>query len=78
MKKSDRALLQQRPGQRKESSVVIVPQREAKVNIDEIIDDLRQELQNIEDMKTQLTESQERIRQSISLCEMTKEALKDE
>jgi hypothetical protein len=61
-------------GQRKKDIKCIVAQKEAKVNIDEIIADLRQELQNIEDTKAQLTESQERIRDAICQCEMLKEA----
>ena len=45
------------------------------MNIDEIIADLKQELQNIEDMKTQLAESQENIRQAICQCEMITEGI---
>ena len=44
------------------------------MNIEEIIADLKQELQNMEDMKTQIAESQENIRQAICQCEMIKEA----
>ena len=44
------------------------------MNIDEIIDDLKQDLQNMEDMETQIAESQENIRQTICQCEMIKEA----
>ena len=46
------------------------------MNIQEIIEDLTQELQNLEDMKTQIAESQERIREAICECEMIKEAFK--
>ena len=46
------------------------------MNIDEIIADLKQELQNMEDLKTQIAESQENIRQAICQCEMIKEGIK--
>ena len=62
------------PASRKESFVGIVPQKETKVNTEEIIASLKQELQNMEDMKTQIAESQERIREAICQCEMIKEA----
>jgi cell division septum initiation protein DivIVA len=58
-----------------ERKQLIIPQPEAKMNIDEIIDDLKQELQNMEDLKTQIAESQERIRQAICQCEMIKEGI---
>ena len=45
------------------------------MNIDEIIDDLKQDLQNMEDMETQIAESQENIRQAICQCEMIKEGI---
>jgi len=45
------------------------------MNIDEIIADLKQELQNMEDLKTQIAESQERIREAICQCEMIKEGI---
>lgn len=61
------------PASRKELFVGIVPQKETKVNTEEIIASLKQELQNIEDMKVALTESQENIRQAICLVEMGKE-----
>lgn len=43
------------------------------MNIDEIIENLKHELQNMEDLKTQIAESQENIRQAICQCEMIKE-----
>ena len=46
------------------------------MNIDEIIADLRAELQRLEDTKTEIAESQESIRQAICQCEMIKEAMK--
>ena len=58
-------------------TVLSIAQRGEKVNIDDIVADLTQELQNLEDMKTQITECQERIRQAICECEMIKEALPD-
>ena len=45
------------------------------MNIEEIIADLKQELQNMEDMKTQIAESQENIRQAICQFEMIKEGI---
>ena len=45
------------------------------MNIDEIIADLKQELQNMEDLKTQIAESQDNLRQAIRQCEMIKEGI---
>ena len=45
------------------------------MNIEEIIADLKQELQNMEDLKTQIAESLERIREAICQCEMIKEGI---
>lgn len=45
------------------------------MNIDEIIDDLRGQLQVLEDLKTQITESQENIRETICQCQMIKETV---
>ena len=44
------------------------------MNIEEIIQDLRQELQNLQDTKDQISEAQERIRESICQLEMLKES----
>jgi hypothetical protein len=55
--------------------VVIVPQRGTKVNIDEIITDLKAEMQTLEDLKTQVSEAQEDIRNTICRCQMLKEVL---
>ena len=58
--------------------VVIVPQREAKVNIEEIIEDLRSQMPTLEDLKTQLSEAQENIRESISMLQMIRVDMGDE
>jgi hypothetical protein len=44
------------------------------MSTEEIITSLRAELQNIEDMKTELAEAQERIREAICELEILKEA----
>lgn len=44
------------------------------MNIDEIVDDLRGQLQALEDLKTHITESQEDIRETICRLQMLKEA----
>ncbi len=58
--------------------VAIVPQREAKVNIEEIIEDLRNQMQTLEDLKTQMSEAQENIRESISTLQMIRVDMGDE
>ena len=47
------------------------------MNIDEIIEDLKSELQTLEDLKTQIGESQENIRETICQCQMIKEDMKN-
>lgn len=44
------------------------------MNIDEIITDLKAEMQTLEDLKTQISEAQEDIRNTICQCQMLKEA----
>lgn len=44
--------------------------------LDELIEDLRNQMQTLEDLKTQIAEAQENIRDSICQVEMLKEALK--
>lgn len=46
------------------------------MNIDDIIMDLKAEMQTLEDLKTQISETQENIRETICQCEMIKEASK--
>lgn len=46
------------------------------MNIEEIIADLKSQLQVLEDAKIELTEVQENIRESICQLEMAKESLK--
>lgn len=58
----------------RKTTVVSIPQKGAKVNIDEIVDDLRGQLQSLEDLKTHITESQEDIRETICRLQMLKEA----
>ena len=45
------------------------------MNIEEIIEDLKNQLQVLEDLKVQITESQENIRETICQCQMMKEAM---
>lgn len=45
------------------------------MNIDDIIDDLKAEMQTLEDLKTQLAEAQESIRETICQCQILKEGL---
>ena len=56
-------------------TVLIVAQKEEKMNIDDIIDDLKAEMQTLEDLKTQLAEAQESIRETICQCQILKEGL---
>ena len=46
------------------------------MNIDDVIMDLKAEMQTLEDLKTQISEAQENIRETICQCEMIKEASK--
>ena len=62
-------------GHNAKNYVIIVSQKEAKVNIEEIIEDLKNQLQVLEDLKVQITESQENIRETICQCQMMKEAM---
>jgi hypothetical protein len=75
MKENDRVLLAQHPGRRPLYLVVIVPQKEEKMNIDDIIVDLKAEMQTLEDLKTQISEAQENIRETICQCQILKEGL---
>ena len=56
--------------------VLSIAQKEKKMNIDEIINDLKAQMQTLEDMKTQLTEGQENIRESLCQLQMVKEGEK--
>jgi hypothetical protein len=76
MKKSDRVLLPQHPGQRENVIKCIIAQMEGKMNIDEVILELKERIQEIEDAKTSLTESQEELRETIAALEMEKEVEK--
>jgi hypothetical protein len=62
------------PGKGKYYVVVIVPQKGGKVNMNEAIETLRAQMQELEDMKTQLTEAQENLREAICALEMMEEA----
>lgn len=53
-----------------------IAQMEEKMNIDEVILELKERIQEIEDAKTSLTESQEELRETIAALEMAKEANK--
>ena len=64
------------PVRRQDQTVVIVPQKEAKVNIDEAVSDLMQILQNLSEAKFVIEEQQEEIRQTISRMQMSKEGEK--
>jgi len=46
------------------------------MNIDEVILELKERIQEIEDAKTSLTESQEELRETIAALEMAKEVEK--
>ena len=48
------------------------------MNIEEIIEDLRNQMQTLEDLKTQLSETQENIRESISMLQMIRVDMGDE
>lgn len=48
------------------------------MNIEEIIEDLRNQMQTLEDLKTQLSEAQENIRESISMLQMIRVDMGDE
>ena len=48
------------------------------MNIDEVILELKERIQEIEDAKTSLTESQEELRETITALEMAKEAAQNE
>lgn len=48
------------------------------MNIEEIIEDLRNQMQTLEDLKTQLSEAQENIRENISMLQMLKVDIGDE
>lgn len=61
------------PGRKQDQTVVIVPQKEAKVNIDEAVSDLKLILQNLSEAKFVIEEQQEEIRQTISRMQMSKE-----
>ena len=63
-------------GRRTNTTVVILPQKGTKVNISEIIDDLKSEIQQMEDAKTQITEAQEDLRNTICILQTMKEDLK--
>ena len=76
MKENDRALLPQHPGPHKKGFKVIISQMERKMNIDEVILELKERIQEIEDAKTSLTESQEELRETIAALEMAKEVNK--
>jgi ribosomal protein L9 len=58
-------------GRREVLSVVIVPQKGAKVNISELIEDLKAQLQELEDAKVQISESQEHLRETIAELQMS-------
>lgn len=45
------------------------------MNIDDIIVDLKAEMQTLEDLKTQISEAQENIRETIFQCLILKEGL---
>lgn len=45
------------------------------MNIDDIIVDLKAEMQTLEDLKTQISEAQENIRETICQCQILKEGL---
>jgi hypothetical protein len=55
-------------------AVVIVPQREEKVNTRELMHDLEAILQNLEDTKTVIMEQQEEIREMITELKMAEVA----
>lgn len=48
------------------------------MNIEEIIEDLRNQMQTLDDLKTQLSEAQENIRESISTLQMIRVDMGDE
>ena len=56
--------------------VLSIAQKERKMNIDEVILELKERIQEIEDAKTSLTESQEELRETIAALEMAKEGEK--
>ncbi len=75
MKKSDRVLLPQHPGQRENVIKCIIAQMEGKMNIvDKVILDLKNQIQQLEDTKAMLTEAQEDLRRTISALQMHEEA----
>ncbi len=45
--------------------------------IDEVIRDLKNQLQELEDLKTRVTEAQESVRETICQCVLLKEELKN-
>ncbi len=45
------------------------------MTIDDIIHDLKAEMQTLEDLKTQISEAQENIRETISECQIIKEEI---
>ena len=47
------------------------------MNVDEIIDDLKAQIQQLEDAKQQLTETQEDLRETICFLQLTLEAKTD-
>ena len=53
------------------STVAIVPQKGVKVNISELIEDLKSQLQELEDAKVQISESQEHLREAIAELQMS-------
>jgi CII-binding regulator of phage lambda lysogenization HflD len=58
--------------------VLSIAQKERKMNIDEVILELKERIQEIEDAKTSLTESQEELRETIAALEMAKEVSQNE
>lgn len=58
-------------GRRQNNTVDIVPQKGAKVNISELIEDLKAQLQELEDAKVQISESQEHLRETIAELQMS-------
>lgn len=57
-------------GRRQKQSMCILTQTEEKMNKKELIEDLRAQLQDMEDVKTQIMEAQEDLRQTITLLQM--------
>ena len=63
-------------GRTQEISVLIIAQKGTKVNIEEIIEDLKAQIHQMEDAKSEITDAQEELRNTICTLQMMKEELK--